>query len=124
MQPGTTFKGGVIDRRIKERIIDHNKHAKNSHILKYSREEGHSHVGTKFSKYLEKNYSSSFHRKISEALFIKELKPSLRVCLHETRNEISKHNKGNSVCITFHRGRNEMDFVLGVVRDKRPIKAH
>ena len=54
MQPGTTFKGGVIDRRIKERIIDYNKHAKNSHILKYSREEGHSHVGTKFSKYLEK----------------------------------------------------------------------
>ena len=33
-----------IDGRIKERIIDHNKRGKNSHILKYSREDGHSQV--------------------------------------------------------------------------------
>ena len=35
---------GQTDRRIKERIIDNNKRDKNSHILKHSREEGHTHV--------------------------------------------------------------------------------
>ena len=46
----------------------------------------------------------------------------LRGCLHETRNKISTHHKRNSVYIDFHCGRNEMNFILGVVRDKRPIK--
>ena len=47
---------------------------------------------------------------------------AVRECLHETRNEISTHHKMNSVYITFHCGRNEMNFISGVVRDKRPIK--
>ena len=33
------------DRRIKERIINHNKHDKNSHLLKHSREEPSTCVG-------------------------------------------------------------------------------
>ena len=35
---------GEADRRIKERIIDHNTCHKISHIRKHSHEEGHSHV--------------------------------------------------------------------------------
>ena len=35
------------NRRVKERIIDHNKRDKNSYILKHSREEGHTHVWDK-----------------------------------------------------------------------------
>ena len=61
---------GETDRRIKERIIDHNKRDKNSHILKHSREEGHTYVWDKDFKVLGKNYCSAFKRKISEALFI------------------------------------------------------
>ena len=33
-----------------------------------------------------------------------------------------KRHKRNSVYITFHCGRNEVNFVSGVVRDKRSIK--
>ena len=70
---------GETDRRIKERIIDHNKRDKNSHILKHSREEGYTHVWDGDFKVLDNNYRSAFKRKISEALFIKQLKPSLNV---------------------------------------------
>ena len=65
------------DRRIKESIIDHNKRDKNSHILKHFRGEGHTHVWDKDFKVLGNNYRSAFKWKISEALFIKQLKPSL-----------------------------------------------
>ena len=51
----------------------------NSHKLKHSREEGHTHVWDKDVKVLGNNYRSAFKRKISEALFIKQLKPSLNV---------------------------------------------
>ena len=37
---------------IKERIIDHNKHDKNSHILKHSPEGGHTHTWDKDFKVL------------------------------------------------------------------------
>ena len=47
---------GETDRRIKETIIDHNKRDKNSHILKHSREEGHTHVWEKDFKVLGNNY--------------------------------------------------------------------
>ena len=62
---------------MKERIIDHNKRDKNSHILKHSREEGHTHVSGKDFKVLGNNYRSPFKRRNSKALFIKQLKPSL-----------------------------------------------
>ena len=40
------------DCRIKKRIIDHNKRDKNSHILHYFREKGHTHVWDKDFKLL------------------------------------------------------------------------
>ena len=64
---------------IEERIVDHNKHDKNSHLLKHSREKNHQHVWENNFKVLGNNYCSNFKRKISEALFIKQLKPSLNV---------------------------------------------
>ena len=69
----------LIAESVKERIIDHNKRDKNSHILKNSREEGHTHVWDVDFKFLGNNYHSAFKPKISEALFIKQLKPSLNV---------------------------------------------
>ena len=59
--PNQTCTQGYIgekDRRIKERIIDHNKHDKNSHILKHSHEKGHSHVWDKDFKILGNSYRS------------------------------------------------------------------
>ena len=70
---------GEADCKIKERIIDHNKRDNNSHILKHSHGEGHTHVWDKDFKVLGNNYRSAFKRKIREALFIKQLKPSLNV---------------------------------------------
>ena len=35
---------GETDRRIEERIMDHNKRDKNFHLLKHSREKNHQHV--------------------------------------------------------------------------------
>ena len=70
---------GESDRRIKDRIIDRNKLDKNSYILKHSHEEGHSHVWDKNLKVLGSIYCSAFKRKISEVLFIKQLKPSFNV---------------------------------------------
>ena len=45
-------------RRIKQRMIDLNKHNKNLHILKHSTDEAHSHVWDKGFKILENNYRS------------------------------------------------------------------
>ena len=79
---------GETDRRIKERIIDHSKCDKNSHILKHSLEEGHTHVWDKDFKVLGNNYRSAFKRKISEALFIKQLKPSRNVKAKSIRSHL------------------------------------
>ena len=35
---------GETDRKIEERIMDHNKRDKNSHLLKHSREKNHQHM--------------------------------------------------------------------------------
>ena len=70
---------GETDRRNEERIMDHNKRDKNSHLLKHSREKNHQHVWKNDFKVLGNNYRSNFKRKISEALFIKQLKLSLNV---------------------------------------------
>ena len=48
-------------------------------MLKHSRDAGHNHVWYKDFKVLGTNYCSAFKRKISEALFIKQLEPSLNV---------------------------------------------
>ena len=70
---------GEIGRRVNERVIDHNRRDKNSHILKHSREKAHEHVWLKDFKILNSNYSSKFKRAVSEALFIKYLEPSLNI---------------------------------------------
>ena len=70
---------GETDRRIEERIMDNNKRDKNSHLLKHSREKNHQHACENDVKVLGNNYRSNFKRKISEALLIKQLKPSLNV---------------------------------------------
>ena len=70
---------GETDRKIEERIMDHNKRDKNSHLLKHSREKNHQHVWENDFKLLGNDWRSNFKRKISEALFIKQLKPSLNV---------------------------------------------
>ena len=81
--PNQTYTEDYIeesDCRIKDRIIDRNKRDKNSHILKHSREEGHSNVWDKNLKVLGSIYRSAFKRKISEALKqLKQLKPSINV---------------------------------------------
>ena len=61
--------------------MDHNKCDKYSHMLKHSREKGHTHVYVwdKDIKVLGNNYRSPFKRKVSEAIFIKQLKPSFNV---------------------------------------------
>ena len=68
---------GEIGRRLKERVIDHNRRDNMSHLLKHSREREHQHVWVSDFKILNSNYSDKFKRKVSEALFIKYLEPSL-----------------------------------------------
>ena len=51
---------GETDRRIEERIIDHNKSDKNSHLLKQSREKTHQHVWENDFKVLSISYPSNF----------------------------------------------------------------
>ena len=70
---------GETNGRIEERIMDHNKHDKNCHLLKHSHEKNDQHVWENDFKVLGNNYRSNFKSKFSEALFIKQLKPSLNV---------------------------------------------
>ena len=67
------------DSRINERIIDHNKRDKISYLLKYASESQHTHIWKDDFKILNGNYNSSIKRKISEALYIRTLKPTLNV---------------------------------------------
>ena len=68
---------GETNRRIVERIQDHNNRDKNSHLLKHAREKGHTHVWENDFKILGNNYQSNIKRKISESLYIRQLKPTL-----------------------------------------------
>jgi len=70
---------GETNRRLGERIIDHNSRDKYSHILNHTREAKHQHVWVDDFKILNGNYNNKTHRKISEAIYIKELKPTLNV---------------------------------------------
>ena len=68
---------GEANRRIVERIQDHNNKDKNSQLLKYAREKGHTHAWENDFKILGNNYQSNIKRKISESLYIRQLKPTL-----------------------------------------------
>ena len=79
---------GEKDRRIKERIMDHNKRNKSSHLLKHAHESQHTQVRKDDFKILNGNYKISVKRKISEALYIRTLKPTLNVKEKSVRLEL------------------------------------
>ena len=56
------------DRRISERIIDHNKRYKNSHPLKHAQNKKHAHVWVNDFTILNSNSRSKIKRKISDSL--------------------------------------------------------
>ena len=68
---------GETNRRIVERIQDHNNRDKNSHLLKHAREKGYGHVWENDFTILGKNDQSNIKHKISESLFIRQLKLTL-----------------------------------------------
>ena len=70
---------GETDRKIEERIMDHNKRDKNSHLLKHACKGQHTHVWNNDFKILNVNYKINIKRRISEALYIRALKPTLNV---------------------------------------------
>ena len=69
---------GEIRRRLHERICDHSGKDSKSHMLKHSLESKHKQVSFEDFRILRNGYTNSkIKRKISEALFIKELRLSL-----------------------------------------------
>ena len=73
----TASYGGQTKCRIQKRTEEHGKTDNNSHILQHSKNQGHKRVDLKDVQILGKRYSTDFRRKISESLFIKEMKPDL-----------------------------------------------
>ena len=70
--------------------MDHNKRDKTSRLLKHARESQHTHVQKDDFKILNGIYKSSVKSKISEALYIRILKPTLHVKEKSVRLEL--HN--------------------------------
>ena len=68
---------GETEKRIEERIIDHNKRDKKSSIYKHSSGNSHSHIWLDNFQIVGRNYGNRIKRKIGEALLVNELKPSL-----------------------------------------------
>ena len=63
-----------------ERIKDHSGRDKNSHLVKHSIETGHSAVTINDFEIIGSAYRNNYQKwKVAEALYIKELKPSLNV---------------------------------------------
>ena len=70
---------GQTKCRLLKRTIQHNKADKNSHLLKHAKETKHRRVWIKDFQIIGKGYKTNFKRLISEALFIKKLRPDLNV---------------------------------------------
>ena len=70
---------GETKRRIVERIKDHNSKDNRSHLLKRASENCNIHIWKKDFQILGNNYQSNFKRKISESLFLRQLKYTLHV---------------------------------------------
>ena len=68
---------GETDRRISERIIDHNKRDKNSYPLQHAQNNKHAHVWVNDFTILNSNYRSKIKTKISEFLYVRSKKPTL-----------------------------------------------
>ena len=71
---------GETGRRFYERICDHIGKDKNSHVLKHSMDYGHTPPSFEDFKVINKGFGgNTYKRKLSEALLIKQLKPTLNV---------------------------------------------
>ena len=70
---------GQTKRRTLVRTMDHNSKDSKSHVLQHSKKTKHRRVFLPNVKILGSGYRTNFRRVISEALFIKELKPDLNV---------------------------------------------
>ena len=70
---------GQTKRRMGVRTDNHHGTDKKSHVLAHSKKTRHRRVTLKNVRILGSGYRNTFKRRISEALFIKELKPDLNV---------------------------------------------
>ena len=69
---------GETERRLQERVDEHGGKDNKSHVLKYTYESGHKGVSINDFKALIKGFKNhKMKRKISEALFIKKIQPTL-----------------------------------------------
>ena len=69
---------GEAGRRIIERTADHSGKDKHSHLFKDACNENHKHIDLNNIKVIDSGYHNNrFKRKISEALYIKQYKPTL-----------------------------------------------
>ena len=69
---------GETARRVNERIVDHTSRHANFHLLKHSVESVHTPLEAIDYKIIGTRYrKNTMKRKLSKALFIKELKPTL-----------------------------------------------
>ena len=75
----TSHYVGQTKCRVGKRIIEHNRIDRGSHLLKHTETMKQRRVWMEDFKVLGTSYSNSFKRKISESLFVKELKPDLNV---------------------------------------------
>ena len=68
---------GQTKCRIIKRTLQHNNKDNASHVLIHSKKTKHRKVSMKNVKILGRRYKSDFKRRVSESLFIKQLKPDL-----------------------------------------------
>ena len=70
---------GETSRRLKQRITEHQYRDKNSHILKHCMAENHPPAEEDNFSILSSNFTYYKERKISEAIYIANEKPSLNI---------------------------------------------
>ena len=71
---------GKASRGVSERIIDRNNRDRKPHLFRHSVEHNHKNVERQDFKILGKGYRNNFMKwNISEALYCRELKPTLNV---------------------------------------------
>ena len=63
---------GETNRRLVERIKEHAKKDKNSHLLRHAQLSGHKAVSLNDFQVLSKNFRNYYSRKISETILIKQ----------------------------------------------------
>ena len=68
---------GEMNRHIVERVHNHNNRDQNSNLLKHAHEKHHTPVWENDFKILANHHQSNFKHKISESLYIRQLKPTL-----------------------------------------------